>query len=346
MSAAFDSVDHGILMQRLEKSFGFGGQVLSWLESFIRDRTQSVTIGGSHSAWRRIRFGVPQGSVLGPLLYVLFTAGVPGLVQSLGAGVQQYADDTQAYLHRTAEQAVAAMVELTRILESVEDWMRSNRMKLNPAKTQYIWIGGTYQLNKIDHAELAARFPDIQFLKTVMDLGVTIDQELNMTAHVGCISRSGFYQLRQLRQVRHSLSEKAAHALVHAFVVTRIDYCNAVLHGITKREMDRVQWILNAAARLLLAIPRQSHISAAIRDNLHWLHRLSVLGLKFCQSFGTVCTEMLRFICVSSVCCRRQCQAVEICALQIIFNSSCRTSSRLECKGVDLLLLVRWPGTV
>jgi len=271
VSAAFDSVDHDILMQRLEKSFGFGGQVLSWLESFIRDRTQSVTIGGSHSVWRRIRFGVPQGSVLGPLLYVLFTAGVPGLVQSLGAGVQQYADDTQAYLHRTAEQAVAAMVELTRILESVEDWMRSNRMKLNPAKTQYIWIGGSYQLNKIDHAELAARFPDIQFLKTVMDLGVTIDQELNMTAHVGCISRSGFYQLRQLRQVRRSLSEKAAHTLVHAFVVTRIDYCNAVLHGITKREMDRVQRILNAAARLLLAIPRQSHISAAIRDNLHWL---------------------------------------------------------------------------
>ena len=138
--------------------------------------------------------------------------------------------------------------------------------------TVYIhtWIGNRFQLPKIDYQLLSAKFPDVVFQRSVLDLGVALDQELTMSVHVGNICRSGFYQLRQLRHIRRNLTFKTAATLVHAFVISRIDYCNAVLSGIT-RQLDRVQKLLNTAARLLLRIPKFGYISAAIRDTLHWL---------------------------------------------------------------------------
>ena len=112
VSAAFDSVDHDILLLRLTNSFGIRGQVFEWLESFIRGRSQSVVVGGIRSQWRAIRTGVPQGSVLGPLLYVLFTADVLQIIGEAGVGVQQYADDTQAYQHCKPNDAVRAFTQL------------------------------------------------------------------------------------------------------------------------------------------------------------------------------------------------------------------------------------------
>ena len=136
VSAAFDSVDHNILLQRLRTSFGLGGRVLEWLESFVRGRSQSVHIDNLQSEWRVISTGVPQGSVLGPLLYVLFTADVLQIVARAGAGVQQYADDTQAYRHCKANEATEAVRRLQSTLSEIRDWMSSNRLKLNPSKTQ------------------------------------------------------------------------------------------------------------------------------------------------------------------------------------------------------------------
>ena len=226
-------MDHNILIRRLRASFGIDSRALDWLESFVRGRTQSVQIGSLRSEWRVIGTGVPQGSVLGPLLYVLFTADVLEVAGRAGAGVQQYADDTQAYRHCKASEAMHALTELVNTIAEIKDWMSSNRLKLNPSKTQYIWIGNKIQLAKIDRQALLQRFPGIVFETSVIDLGVVIDEELKMDAHVGRITRSCFYQLRQIRTIRQSLSDNAIRTLIHSFVVTRIDYCNSVLSGIT-----------------------------------------------------------------------------------------------------------------
>ena len=151
-----------------------------------------------------------------------------------------------------------AVRRLQNTLSEIGDWMSSNRLKLNPSKTQWIWIGTRMQLAKIDKRELLERFPEIVFESSVVDLGVVIDQELKMDAHVGIMTRSCFYQLRQLRTIRQSLSDDATRMLIHSFVVTRVDYCNSVLSGISVVQTDRVQRILNAAARLLLRI-QSSH---------------------------------------------------------------------------------------
>ena len=185
VSAAFDSVDHDILLQRLSISFGIRDRALDWIKSFVCGRTQSVVIGGKRSLWGQIHFGVPQGSVLGPLLYVLFTADIPRLISTADLGVQQYADDTQAYNLCLPVNAPVTLRHLVDTLETLREWMQSNRMKLNPDKTQYIWIGSKFQLSRIDFSHLSSLFPGLQFQQSVRNLGVTLDQHLTMSEHVG-----------------------------------------------------------------------------------------------------------------------------------------------------------------
>ena len=213
-----------------------------------------------------------KGSVLGPLLYVLFTADVFEIAGRTGAGVQQYANDTQAYRHCKASEAMHALTEFVNMhITEIKDWMSSNSLKLNPSKTQYIWIGNKMQLVKIDRQALLQRYPGNVFETSIMDLGVVIDEEVKMDVHVGRITRSCFYQLRQIRTIRQSLSDNATRTLIHSFAVTRVDYCNSVPSGITTVQTERVQRILNAAARLVLRIPKFAPVSALIRDSLHWL---------------------------------------------------------------------------
>ena len=99
LSAAFDTVDHDILLTRLQKSYGVGGTALAWISSFIQGRQQSITFNGHQSARIQLKYGVPQGSVLGPLLFILYTSDVISIAASLGVGAHSYADDSQLYLH-------------------------------------------------------------------------------------------------------------------------------------------------------------------------------------------------------------------------------------------------------
>ena len=99
VSAAFDTVDHGILLDRLSTSYGLSGMVYAWLESYITGREHIIHVGNRHSPPYKVLYGVPQGSVLGPVLYVLYTSDVARFVQTLGLGAHLYADDTQLYGH-------------------------------------------------------------------------------------------------------------------------------------------------------------------------------------------------------------------------------------------------------
>src|SRR5688572_24728172 len=117
-------------------------------------------------------------------------------------------------------------------IDVLSSWMASNRLLLNPSKTQFIWLGGRRQLDKIDLLQLAQVFPEITFSLTVRDLGLTLDQELSLSQHVNLISRSCYYQRRQLQVVSRSLSHDTLVALVHAFVTSRIDHCCSILVGL------------------------------------------------------------------------------------------------------------------
>ena len=132
----------------------------------------------------------------------------------------------------------------------IDTWMSSNRLKLNSDKTQFIWLGSRLQRQKVDITSIHLGINEVKFQSSVNDLGVIIDDLLSMKDHVQRICRSSFYQLRQLRAVLKSLSMESCEALIHAFVSSRLDYCNSLLYGINKCQLDMLQSVLRASCSL------------------------------------------------------------------------------------------------
>ena len=126
LSAAFDTVDYAILLERLETSLGLSGSVLNWFRSYLLDRTQYVRCGSSRSVATRLECGVPEGSVLGPLLFVTYTTDLVGIVERHGICPHLYADDTQVYGSCPAAAVGDLQLRLSACIDDVVRWMRSS----------------------------------------------------------------------------------------------------------------------------------------------------------------------------------------------------------------------------
>jgi hypothetical protein len=230
-----------------------------------------VCSGGKASNVVTVTSGVPQGSVLGPLFFILYTADIPLIAKEFNLNVHCYADDGQLYFHERAELASSVVTNFSACIAEIERWMASNRLKLNPDKTQFIWMGTWQQLAKVNSSSIALGSSTLECQSTVNNLGVTIDGQLTMKDHVRRTCTACFYQLRQLRVVRRSLSSDACASLVHAFISSRLDYCNSLLAGISDTLIRQLQSVLRVAARLVTRRRKYDPISEIIRDKLHWL---------------------------------------------------------------------------
>ena len=135
LRAAFDTVDHDILLQRPEHSYGVSGTALRWVRSFLSGRTRVVHLNGHLSTKSLLTCRVPQDSVSGPKFFTLYTADVVRIAQSFGVCIHCYADDPQLYVHCCAADVAAAEVRLVACIESIDKFMGFNRLKMNPDKT-------------------------------------------------------------------------------------------------------------------------------------------------------------------------------------------------------------------
>src|SRR6218665_2758056 len=131
----------------------------------------------------------------------ILTADICPLLASCSLASHSYADDVQAYKHCIASQAHSAIRIVSHATDTLNAWLSSNRLLLNPQKSQYIWFGTRQQLDKLDLAALSLESPTFVFATSVRDLGVILDQELSFVEHITALTRSCFYHLRQLRVV-------------------------------------------------------------------------------------------------------------------------------------------------
>jgi hypothetical protein len=271
LSAAFDCVDHEILVGRLHHNYGIGGQALNWIRSYLTGRTEYTRFNGAVSATCDVIAGVPQGSVLGPKFFIMYSADAIGIVERHGLRAHGYADDLQIYGHTFVKDSVLLEVMISRCIEEVRGWMSSNRLRLNPTKTEFIWLGSSRRLQKFEIHPIMVCDVNVQPVNKVRDLGVILDSDLTLGAHVNYVTSVCFFHLRQLRLIRKSLTLEAAHALVRSFIHSRLDYCNGILAGLSVGLQGRLQSVLHAAARLVLQLPSRSHITEAMHRELHWM---------------------------------------------------------------------------
>ena len=155
LSVAFDTIDHDTLLSCLSSRFGFAGSALKWFRSYLQDRFQSVKIGSSLSNLFKLKFGVPQGSVLGPLLFSLYTTPLGQVIRKYtGVHYHFYADDTQLFIHLSPDDSLKSFDRLKSCLNGIQVWMSENKLKLNPDKTEFIVFGA-----KDRHKWLSDSFP-------------------------------------------------------------------------------------------------------------------------------------------------------------------------------------------
>ncbi|WP_419612639.1 reverse transcriptase domain-containing protein, partial [Thiolapillus sp.] len=140
LSAAFDTIDHNILLHRLEHAFGITGTALSWIRSYLSDRDQTVVVNGLKSEPFRLLYGVPQGSVLGPILFVLYTKPLDDIFDRHSLCHHSFADDTQMRNSSSLDQLDTTISAMQECVSDVKSWMTLNRLQLNDGKTEAMLV--------------------------------------------------------------------------------------------------------------------------------------------------------------------------------------------------------------
>ena len=273
LSAAFDTIDHATLINRLENLFGLAEKPLTWVKSYLSDRYQTVYIDGKLSKPVLMKFSVPQGSVLGPKFYTMYTKPVGSICQSHGLDHHFYADDSQLYLEFKPKDSISkkeVVCRVERCLSDIVEWMDSNMLKLNKDKTELIVYSSQRNEVHVEDITVTIGSTETKSSKGARNLGVFLDSRFDMDTHVNHVCKSCYAQIRQIGRIRQYLSTHATKSLVNSLVTSRLDYCNSLLNGVSKTTLNKLQHVQNTAARLVTRNSRYCHITPVLKE-LHWL---------------------------------------------------------------------------
>ncbi len=291
MSAAFDCINHGTLLNRLQHTFGVSGKAFDWFRSYLHRRTAFVKFNSSSSSCNDLAAGVPQGSSLGPVLFSLYIAPLAELIKSLGVHYHQYADDTQLYIAISKNNKDTELETLQQCTSGVQQWLMHNGLLLNPAKSdavQFTLGKGRSAIEEI--SKVCVSGVAIKPSMFVKSLGVTLDKHLSFNEQVDNVCKSAYFHIRALRHIRESLPDDVAKTVACSIVSSRLDYCNALYYNLSTVNLAKLQRVQNTLARVVLRQRKYDHITPAL-THLHWLpikHRvifkLATLTFKTLQS--------------------------------------------------------------
>jgi hypothetical protein len=268
-SAAFDTLDHDQLLHRITARYGIKDNVLQWCSSYLTGRTQSVSIGTASSDPIELKCGIPQGSVAGPITFILFSAPIQDIVAAHGIRCVVYADDTQLLTTFTHEDRESALRKMEACIADIRSWCKENKLALNDSKTEFMHFSSKF-IESSWSPELKIGDSVIRPSKKVRNLGAIMDPHMEMSQHVTSVCRGALAGIRRIGQIRHYLDPASTTRLVHAFVTSKLDACNSLIFGLHDNDISKLQRVQNTAARLVLRAPRRNHITPLL-GSLHWL---------------------------------------------------------------------------
>jgi len=227
--------------------------------------------------------GVPQGSFLGPILFLLYVADLLKLIKRHRLSPHAYTDDTQIYGFCQPSDVNALADSVSACFDEVSSWMRANQLQVKPSQTEVLWCASGRRQHQIPTSPVHIGSIYVLPVSSVCDLGVHIDSDVSLRTHVTATIRSCFAALRQIWSDRCCLPQHALLTLIRALVVSKVDYryCCSMLAGISGHLLDRLQSILNAAARLVFSARRSERITPLLCD-LHWLRVPERIQFRLC----------------------------------------------------------------
>ena len=268
LSAAFDTIDHSILLDRLSITFGLSGTIMDWFGSYLRDRTQCVVVKGKPSDLFNLECGVPQGSVLGPILYTLYTSPLGSIIKKHNILYHMYADDTQLYQSVCPSELPSLLEKFETCIKEVKHWMKTNKLQLNEEKTECLIFNFSGQLHSPDHIKIGNE--TIPFTKKAKNLGVYFDDQLSMDSHISNLCRQMYLELRRIGAMVNFLDESSRQILISSFILSRLDYCKSLLFNLPDNSLNKLQRCQNNAARVILRKRKREHVTHVFKHP-HWL---------------------------------------------------------------------------
>ena len=248
LKKAFDTIDHSIILRKL-KFYGIEQESLKWFQSYLHDRKQVCCVNGHMSNSRSVSCGVPQGSNLGPLLFLIYINDLPNCLST--ASPRMFADDTNVSL------ASSTLHELENVLnqelQNLNIWLKVNKLSLNIAKTEYMIIGSRQRLNvNVDGSiNITINNKPVKKVNETQTLGMTIDQHLTWGRHVEEISKKISSAIGALKRIRPTITIGVANKIYKAIIQPHIDYCSTVWDGLGVTLLDKIQKLQNRASRII-----------------------------------------------------------------------------------------------
>ena len=249
--------------------------MLSWFASYLCGRVQAIKIGQAISQFIELTFGVPQGSVLGPILFTLYTSSLGPIIRRHGLSYHLYADDTQLYIAFKIKDSMPgiskeeAIRRVEACAQDIRSWMTNNYLKLNEDKTELI----VFTTPRSASPEVSILIGDDRVEISDDDpknLGVTYDSHIAMGEHLKKLRKALNSQLFKIGKLRKYLDRKSCSSLINGLFTSRLDQCNSLLYGLPKSSLAPLQKLQNRAARILTYTRKYDHITPVLKS-LHWL---------------------------------------------------------------------------